>query len=149
MKWTALDIALKLEQHIKTHTINGYTFMQLPNSATGGIYLNQRPAGSDLEDVVVNTGTLSNDIHQEGELTINIYVKNPTLIIKDKENRSLPDTYRLDQLTDMMKPYVQEIWAKAGACWNYELTDTKIKAGDNLFHYAQLVMTFRGIYIES
>lgn len=136
MTWTALDIAFKLYHHLKSLTL----------STAGGLYINQRPAQSQAEDMVINSGTLSGDTLQTGQLGLNVYVPNLTITLNGTQDQSQPDTQRLSQLEQELRQGCAEIW---GSSWNFEMLTCQVKPDTDRQHFLEITFAFRGIYSEA
>lgn len=72
----------------------------LESAVSGGIYANQRPEGSVLEDVVCNSITTNTDQIQLGTSNVNLYVADTELEYGGKR-QFWPNVERLKTLTDL------------------------------------------------
>ena len=78
------------------------TSEDLKKALSGDIYLQgERPDGSELEDVVINTIALSHNLPQTGTSNVNIHVSDLKLKIKGKEQRKA-NRERLRELTALV-----------------------------------------------
>ena len=88
-----------------TFDINSILFRILSKSSlngniTGGFYLgNDRPVDSNLEDIVINSISMTQDYHpQIATSNVNIYVPDKQIKIKGKEQQ-VSDSRRLSELS--------------------------------------------------
>ena len=73
--------------------------VELKNMVTGGIYKTERPDSSEMEDIVVNTITVTQELPQQGASNVNIYVPDLTIKVAGKPQRKA-DTERLRMITN-------------------------------------------------
>lgn len=72
----------------------------------GGVFTQgERPDGSEAEDIVINTITVTHDKPQTGTSNVNIYAKDLKLRIKGKEQRKA-DRERLRTIGDALVAYL-------------------------------------------
>lgn len=72
------------------------------SAITGGIYKNERPDNSDLEDIVINTIDLGQEyIPQTGTSNVNIHVKDLDVIIGGVQQKK-SNSARLKTLSDLI-----------------------------------------------
>lgn len=97
-------------------------------SVSGGVYVEERPDGSEAEDIVVNTISISRDKPQSGTSNINIYAPDLRLRIKGREQRK-PDRERLRAIGDAVAEYLEaqnvadlEFWIESDTV----LADTQV-----------------------
>lgn len=108
----------------------------LEKALTGGIYVQgERPDGSELEDVVVNTITVSHALPQTGTSNINIHVSDLKLRIKGKEQRKA-DRERLRELTALVLEVLKKANVTGLAFW--VATETVINEPGVSQHYTNL-----------
>lgn len=94
------------------------------NVITGGIYKYRRPQNSNKEDIVINTPSLGSGTRQLGVVNVNIYVPDVQQSI-DGKNVFLANTARLETLTNLVKPLIEETDGEAYVIMieNFELLD--------------------------
>lgn len=94
------------------------------NVITGGIYKYRRPQNSNKEDIVINTPSLGSGTRQLGVVNVNIYVPDVQQSI-DGKNVFLVNTARLETLTNLVKPLIEETDGEAYVIMieNFELFD--------------------------
>lgn len=87
----------------------------LKNAISGGIYKYERPDNSKLEDIVINSITITNDDIQLGVANVNIHVPALEMTIDNKPQRK-PNIKRMQILAQMA---VNLLKANYGATYNY------------------------------
>lgn len=80
---------------------------ELQAAVSGGIYQNERPDGSEAEDIVINSIHLTHTAPQSGTSNINIHVTDLKLKIGGKEQRKR-DRERLRILTNLVLEAIKE-----------------------------------------
>lgn len=80
---------------------------EITSVITGGIFKGRRPAGSELEDIIINSPTTGDGTRQYGVSNVNIYVPDVKATIAGKE-QFLTNTARLLTLTNLVKPILEE-----------------------------------------
>ncbi|MFN3341901.1 MAG: hypothetical protein ACK40M_04345 [Flavobacteriales bacterium] len=77
---------------------NRFSGSALAAAISGDIYKMRRPAGSNLEDIVINNLGLPNQDLQRGIWNVNIFVPNLEVESGSVNDDSIPDTARLEEL---------------------------------------------------
>lgn len=100
----------------------------IKNAISGDIYKYERPDNSDLEDVVINSITITNDDAQLGVANVNIHVPAIDVAILDKKTRKYnpqrkPNLVRLQALASIAFSILKEKW---GADYNYWVANQTI-----------------------
>lgn len=93
---------------------DGYSVVNVDavkNAITGKVYMYARPKNSNVQDVVLNTLTLSNTQVQEGVFNCNIHCPNKKdVVIGGKTDNTQPDIAALDAIsqivTDLLNIYI-------------------------------------------
>lgn len=112
------------------------TSEELKQALTGDIYVQgERPDGSNLEDVVVNTIAVSHTLPQTGTSNVNIHVSDLKLKIKGKEQRKA-NRERLRELTALVLEVLKKANVPGLTFW--VTTETVIKEPDICQHYTNL-----------
>lgn len=112
----------------------------LNEAITGEVYKLQRPAGSALEDVVINTLPLSGDQIQRGTANVNVYVPDLKTMVASKP-LSMPDTARLDLLTELAITMLEQRYAEGYSFWT---TGTNVIAEpESGQHYVNIRIEFQ------
>jgi hypothetical protein len=83
----------------------------LKTAITGSVYKDQKPANSLLEDIVVNSVTLSGSesLIQRGVANVNIHLPNLS--------NGLPNHVRIKQLEDIATPLLEDFTAEDHNFW--------------------------------
>ena len=112
------------------------TSEDLKKALSGDIYpQGERPDGSELEDVVINTIVLSHNLPQTGTSNVNIHVSDLKLKIKGKEQRKA-NRERLRELTALVIGVLKKANITGLTFW--VTTETVIKEPDISQHYTNL-----------
>ncbi len=86
--------------------------MPIRASISGDIYRDRRPAGSILEDIVVNTLPLTAyGYHQKGVLNVNVYVPFKTVNINGLIQH-MPDNVRMKELAEIVLRQLNDQFGK-------------------------------------
>jgi hypothetical protein len=83
---------------------------ELTDEISGDVYKHLRPAGSKLEDIIINTLPFTNEQLQRGIANVNIYVPNKPVTINNIEDQNQPDHVRLAELADMAIAILSDTW---------------------------------------
>lgn len=84
---------------------------------TGGVYLVKRPQNSQLQDVVINALSLTNDQLQKGTINVNVYAPNLQLKIKGKTDTTQPDMQTLAALGKIVLGKIGDIYGGEYRLW--------------------------------
>lgn len=81
----------------------------IQSSISGKIYKDKRPTGSDKEDIVINSLTMTNDYMQNGVFNVNIYV--PMISITSNGiTQYQKNNARMKVLADLVYPVLNDAW---------------------------------------
>jgi hypothetical protein len=120
---------------------------QLKTAITGGLYKHRRPAGSQSEDVIINSLPINNLQLQSAIVNVNIHVPNLTIAIGGVQDTRQPDSERLNELAKMAVGVISEVWAED---YNYDVQQQVLfedeEAGD---HYINIRIEFFNINIKN
>jgi len=113
---TILDAATAVFKLINVNSVK--------STLTGGIYKYRRPANSTKEDIVINTPSLSDGTRQLGVVNVNIYVPDIQQIVNGTPV-FLANTSRIETLTNLVKPFLEETDGDTFALWidHFEMFD--------------------------
>jgi hypothetical protein len=127
---TTLDIIDKVYQVLQQS--------QLKTMITGKIYKVRRPAGSLLEDVVINSLPVSNTAIQTCILNVNIHVQNKPVQSDSAIDNTLPDYERLAILSEKAMADLSDKWDSVS---NFDVQQQNIiEDGDS--HYSNIRIEF-------
>lgn len=119
----------------------------LKTAITGGLYKHRRPAGSQNEDVVINSLPINNVQLQTGIANVNIHVPNLTIEVNGVQDSKQPNSQRLKELAEMAIEALSDVWADD---YNYDVQQQMLledeEAGD---HYINLRIEFFNINIKN
>lgn len=80
---------------------------------TGKIYKNGRPINSKVEDVVINSLPINNELLQEGVVNVNIFVPNKDHLIGGYQDNTQADHARLKTLASQAAGILNEVFVTA------------------------------------
>lgn len=103
---TTLDIVDIVLQHLYSSSLK---------TSITGVICRKRTAGSEKEDVVINTTFVDGDQVQSSLVNVNLYAPNKTQKIKGVQDFSQPDFTRLKALIAIAVPlltnvYIDDYW---------------------------------------
>lgn len=120
---------------------------QLKTAIIGGLYKHRRPAGSQKEDVVINSLSINNLQLQSAIVNVNIHVPNITIEVNGVQDSSQPNFTRLQELAAIAVEVLSEVWADD---YNYDVQQQVLledeEAGD---HYINIRIEFFNINIKN
>ena len=110
----------------------------LKTAVTGKIYYDNRPTGSVVEDIVINSINLSSGDIQRGTSNVNIYVRD---IISADGKLKQSDSARLKQISNIAKPILKKHY---GQYYNFRIAlITIIEEQGTDFSYLNIRIDFR------
>lgn len=112
----------------------------LKTAISGDVYKWIRPAGSQLEDVVINTITIGDGSVQRGAGNVNIYVPDVSVALGSKAQK-MPNTARLKHLATLAVDTLKEYYA---VDYNFWLAgQTTVQEVETAQHYINLRIEFK------
>ena len=115
-----------------------------PKRPKGNLYKRQRPAGSKVEDVVINTLILNRLVIQEGVLNVNLYVPNLVLNTATGVDTTQPNNSRLLELSILANAALEEIWATDGS-YTFQVQQDHTFEDTNNQHYQNFRIEFTAV----
>ena len=102
------------------------------NVISGKIYKDKRPAGSQKEDIVINSLTMTNHFLQNGVFNVNCYV--PMIGIKANDGivQKQKNAKRLKEISDAVYSALSEVWEDE---FNLEVVNHQEFEEDNFNYY--------------
>jgi hypothetical protein len=144
MSKTALDAATILYRHLAASVL--FSDAAKPS---GELWLYQRPQGSRTEDVVINSLGMSRDGIQQGVLNVNAYVPNLERTQPGGEkDRTLPNTRRLTELSNLLNQALRETWAPDGG-YVFQVQQDQVFPDTNQQHFVNFRIEFRAVNFEN
>jgi hypothetical protein len=129
---TVLDQSTAIYKVLKAQSTIAYAI-------SGGIYKTLRPADSVLEDIVVNTITLSDGSLQRGVSNVNIHVADIQQTIGGKQFYA-PNEARLNTLTNLVAPLLKSYFSDD---FSFKLANTSLVREPEINqHYVNLRINF-------
>lgn len=119
----------------------------LKTAISGGLYKHRRPAGSQTEDVVINSLPINNVQLQTGIANVNIHVPNLTIEASGVQDSKQPNSIRLQELAAIAIEALSDVWA---GDYNYDVQQQTLledeEAGD---YYINIRIEFYNINIKN
>jgi len=143
---TSIEAVEIVYQHLKNSVL--FTDAKKPN---GSLNKYQRPAGSGLEDVVVNSIVMGRAAVQRGVLNVNVYVPNLELPGNSNIDRSQPDYIRLTELAKLTELALPETDIKIpgrNELVTFEIQQDTGPYEDNGQHFLNFRIDFRTLNIS-
>lgn len=115
----------------------------IQNSISGKIYKDKRPTGSDKEDVVINSLTMTNDYLQNGIFNVNIYV--PMISITSNGiTQYQKNNARMKVLADLVYPVLNDAW---GNDYNLDVVNSQdFEEGNENFYNFRVSLNAHPIF---
>ena len=115
----------------------------LKNAVSGGIYKIQRPAGSKVEDVVVNSLPINNLDMQSAIINVNIHVPNIKIAVNGVNDTFQPDFVRIKTLASVAVPVLTNMWA---GDYNFNIQQQQVFSDETAMeHYINFRIDFFNI----
>jgi hypothetical protein len=113
----------------------------LPSQITGKVRKGERPAASELEDIVVNTLPIQNDNLQRTVANVNVYV--PSLQMEENGIQTQkPDYARLDELVDLLLPILKDVREKRDYYLDWQQVSQPIKDESSNSYFINIRIDF-------
>ncbi len=115
----------------------------IQNSISGKIYKDKRPTGSDKEDIVINSLTMTNDYLQNGVFNVNIYV--PMISITSNGiTQYQKNNARMKVLADLVYPVLNDAW---GNDYNLDVVNSQdFEEGNENFYNFRVSLNAHPIF---
>ena len=115
----------------------------IQNSISGKIYKDKRPTGSDKEDIVINSLTMTNDYMQNGVFNVNIYVPMVS-ITSNGITQYQKNNARMKVLADLVYPVLNDAW---GNDYNLDVVNSQdFEEGNENFYNFRVSLNAHPIF---
>ena len=115
----------------------------IQNSISGKIYKDKRPTGSDKEDIVINSLTMTNDYMQNGVFNVNIYVPMVS-ITSNGITQYQKNNARMKVLADLVYPVLNDAW---GSGYNLDVVNSQdFEEGNENFYNFRVSLNAHPIF---